>query len=265
MNTRQNYANDPPLQVAHRELQAVARSSRFWIGLSAIVAILAVAAPFNTGDGLSLPGLVLYWGIITVCTFFIAMPVSVATGAFLYQRGIPEVLTWIAGGIVSAFPITAFVLAVNQGLFGLWRNANVSLLEFHAYNTAITVSVVTIYYLVSLETRSEANAAVPETSPFLDRLPAALGKDIVSLQAQDHYLKVTTSAGSDMILMRLTDAEKELSDCDGMRVHRSWWVAEQHIAELKRDGERLFLKMSNGDEIPVSRSYAKQVRESVAG
>ncbi len=265
MNTRENYANDPPLQVALRELQTLARSPRFWIGMGAVIAILAVAAPFNTGDGLSFPGLIVYWSIIAVCTFFIAMPVSAATGAFLYQRGVPEVFTWIAGGIVSAFPITAFVLSVNHGLFGLWRNANTSLLEFHLYNTAIAVAVVTIYYLLSLDARSKQKLVLTETSPFFDRLPAALGTDIVTLQAQDHYLKVTTPIGSEMILMRLGDAEKELAGVAGLRVHRSWWAAKKHISELKRDGDRVFLEMSNGEEIPVSRSYTKRVRETLAG
>ena len=263
VNTRENYANDPPLQVALREIRAIAGAPRFWIGMVAVIAILAVAAPFNTGDGLNFPSLIVYWAIIAVCTFFIALPVSVAVGTFFYQRGVPEVLTWIAGGIVAAFPVTGFVLAVNHGIFGLWRNANTSLLEFHAYNTAIAVSVVTIYYVVSLETRRDGKPDAATESPFFDRLPKALGTDIVSLQAQDHYLKVTTAVGSEMVLLRLTDAEKELATADGLRVHRSWWVAKKHVAELRRDGDRVFLEMAHGEEIPVSRSYVKAVREAL--
>ncbi|MGI9353556.1 MAG: LytTR family DNA-binding domain-containing protein [Rhizobiaceae bacterium] len=70
-------------------------------------------------------------------------------------------------------------------------------------------------------------------------------------------------AGSEMVLLRLTDAEKELAGYDGLRVHRSWWVARKHVTKLKRDGDRQVLEISNGEEIPVSRSYAKRVREAL--
>jgi DNA-binding LytR/AlgR family response regulator len=48
----------------------------------------------------------------------------------------------------------------------------------------------------------------------------------------------------------------------GHRVHRSHWVAEDAIREtLRRDG-RVFLTMTDGAEIPVSRSYQKALREA---
>ncbi|MEZ5790290.1 MAG: LytTR family DNA-binding domain-containing protein [Nitratireductor sp.] len=79
----------------------------------------------------------------------------------------------------------------------------------------------------------------------------------MSLQAQDHYVRVTTTRGSEMILIRLADAENELGTGLGERVHRSWWVAKGHASRLERSNGRMELILSNGTSVPVSRSYRK--------
>jgi DNA-binding LytR/AlgR family response regulator len=81
---------------------------------------------------------------------------------------------------------------------------------------------------------------------------------LLALQADGHYLNVHTDAGCDMILYRFSDALNELSDSEGMRVHRSWWVAERAVERME-NGEKLVLV--NGITLPVSRSYRVQVRE----
>ena len=70
----------------------------------------------------------------------------------------------------------------------------------------------------------------PRRSPFLDRLPLRLrGATIRAVQAEDHYLRLHTDRGSDLILMRLSDAVSELEGLEGARTHRSWWVAREAV------------------------------------
>jgi len=100
-------------------------------------------------------------------------------------------------------------------------------------------------------------------APFLDRLPPKLkGARVLAVQAEDHYLRVHTSAGDDLILLRLADAERELESLDGLRVHRSWWVARDAVADVTRADGRMTLKLVNGVEAPVSRTYARAVRDA---
>lgn len=56
----------------------------------------------------------------------------------------------------------------------------------------------------------------------------------------------------------MADALAELCDSEGMRVHRSWWVAERAV-EGEEKGEKLVLV--NGMKVPVSRSYRMQARD----
>jgi DNA-binding LytR/AlgR family response regulator len=73
---------------------------------------------------------------------------------------------------------------------------------------------------------------------------------------------VVTSLGSELILMRLSDAERELAGVDGLRVHRSWWVSRKGIAESRREGGKIVLTLKSGDEVPVSRSYQDAVKDA---
>ena len=70
---------------------------------------------------------------------------------------------------------------------------------------------------------------------LLRRVPPALGRDLLALEMEDHYLRIHTALGSDLILLRLRDALAELGPSRGRQVHRSWWVAEGAVASAERD------------------------------
>lgn len=101
------------------------------------------------------------------------------------------------------------------------------------------------------------------TVRFLDRLPPKLqGATLYAVQAEDHYLRLHTSKGSDLILMRLADAIAELEGIEGAQIHRSWWVAKNAVAEVKRAERRMTLVLIGGAEAPVSRPNIAALRES---
>jgi DNA-binding LytR/AlgR family response regulator len=61
--------------------------------------------------------------------------------------------------------------------------------------------------------------------------------------------------------MRLSDAIAELEGIEGAQVHRSWWVAREAIAQAVRGDGRATLTLQDGAEVPVSRTYARLLRE----
>jgi DNA-binding LytR/AlgR family response regulator len=106
-------------------------------------------------------------------------------------------------------------------------------------------------------TASTAAAA----AKFLDRLPPRLhGAELWAVEAQDHYLRLHTSLGQELILMRFSDALGELQGVEGAQVHRSWWVARAAIVEARRSDGRAELRLKSGVEAPVSRTFARQLR-----
>jgi len=109
----------------------------------------------------------------------------------------------------------------------------------------------------------ETHAAPAAASPpkFLARMPAKLaGAELWAVEAEDHYLRLRTSLGQDLILMRLSDAIGELEGIEGARTHRSWWVAKAAVRGVERDDGRATLVLPDGAEAPVSRAYARVLR-----
>lgn len=77
----------------------------------------------------------------------------------------------------------------------------------------------------------------------------------------DHYLAVHTTAGKQLILCRMDDAAKELENL-GQRVHRSWWVATTAVIGAEKAGQRLFLTLIDGRQVPVGRTYRDKVKRA---
>jgi hypothetical protein len=112
---------------------------------------------------------------------------------------------------------------------------------------------------------TQTHAAPPSAPPpkFLARLPPRLvGAELYAVEAEDHYLRLHTSLGQDLILLRLADAIAELEGLEGAQTHRSWWVAKAAIAQVERGDGRATLTLKDGAEVPVSRGFAKQLRAS---
>ena len=135
----------------------------------------------------------------------------------------------------------------------------------------ISVSVVGLLVSVPMSLILSGRGAAPSTaeaarvaegSSFLRRIPEKLGTELLYIATEDHYLRVTTERGSDLILLRLSDALSELAPSDGLQVHRSYWVARRALAAVERDEHRTFLRLVNGDRIPVSRTYLAALRKA---
>ncbi|HWF02013.1 MAG TPA: LytTR family DNA-binding domain-containing protein [Caulobacteraceae bacterium] len=110
---------------------------------------------------------------------------------------------------------------------------------------------------------TEAASVGAEPARFLQRMPQKLiGADLYAVEAEDHYLRLHTSLGEDLILMRLTDAIEELDGIEGARTHRSWWVARSGFVAADRSEGRASLTLPTGRVAPVSRSYARALREA---
>jgi DNA-binding LytR/AlgR family response regulator len=118
------------------------------------------------------------------------------------------------------------------------------------------------YLLHRAPTQTHAAEAGDAPPKFLERLPMKLkGAEVWAVEAEDHYLRLHTSKGQDLILMRLADAVRELEGIEGAQAHRSWWVARDAITGAERGDGRATLTLKDGAQVPVSRTYARLQRE----
>ena len=129
----------------------------------------------------------------------------------------------------------------------------------------VTATMSAINVFVGKAQPVQTHAAPTGTAParFPDRLPMKLrGAAIRAVQAEDHYLRIHTDRGSDLILMRLSDALEELEGLEGSQTHRSWWVAKDAVRDISRGDGRATLTLEGGITAPVSRRYARALREA---
>ena len=109
-----------------------------------------------------------------------------------------------------------------------------------------------------VETRTVVEPPLPEAeAAFRRRLSARRrGARLIAVEAEDHYVRVHTDAGSELVGLRFADALQELARAHGHRTHRSWWVAADAIrggAWRRGAGE---LRLDSDLVAPVSRTYA---------
>lgn len=161
-------------------------------------------------------------------------------------------------------PITLWIWVLMNALHGgSWRLSLLPLIS--ASVLVVNIAVVTLAWLLRAAFRRGPvhAASPPEAAPEAIRakLPPRLARArLIAVQAEDHYLRVHTEAGSDLILMKFGDALSALSDHDGLQVHRSWWVARRSVETVRWKKGRGALTLEGGLEAPVSETFAAAVR-----
>jgi len=116
----------------------------------------------------------------------------------------------------------------------------------------------------TIQTRTIIAPPLPETeSVFRRRLSARRrGARLIAVEAHDHYLKVHTDVGVELIALRFADALEELALAHGWRTHRSWWVAAEAVEGVRWRRGVGELRLAGGLTAPVSRTYRSVLKEA---
>jgi len=175
---------------------------------------------------------------------------------------------WLAAAALTlaiGLPLTVVVWAYTLFWFEQGKHPAVARL-IHFFPPVLVVTGVLSVLNVFLQRQPVQTHAAPTGAPaarFPDRLPFKLkGAAIRAVESEDHYLRVHTDRGSDLILMRLSDALAELEGLEGAQTHRSWWVAREAVREVERGDGRATLTLEGGVQVPVSRRYARALRDA---
>ena len=154
--------------------------------------------------------------------------------------------------------MTCLVYALNV-VFLNWPYWDANLWRIILMSTCPTAAMITVIVNLFITGTDASNTDAPP--PLLKRLPHKLRGTIYHLSAQDHYTRVTTTRGSDLILLRFSDALDEISTIPGLQCHRSHWVALSAIRSVTRKGDGAEITITGGTTVPVSRSRLGKLRE----
>lgn len=246
-----------------REILADLLTLRLAALVGGAIVVCIVAGPFHTLD-MPLILRAAYWTIsITVAT---AMSMVIITYAFVgpIAPRIPQLVRGAVGALVFSVLYAGVLIALGEVFLGdddrLPRYP-----QFLGYVTPIALGITFIVYLFRKE-RDDTPVAPPapaEVAPrILSRIKPGLGAQLTRLTVQDHYVEVFTDKGSQLVLMRFADALEEVAPTPGWRIHRSHWVAEAAMADIRREDGKTFVVLSDGAELPISRTYLPQMRDA---
>lgn len=231
-----------------------------YVVLGAVATLLAILGPFGTDRLLSFVEAYFYWLVIATGTYSIGFLANVGTIPRLPVgwNKFPKlvVVSLITGAIIIPFiSLVSYVTFDDLPAMTEW-------LTFAAEVFAITLIVNIILGIIGDRVDGASVNSPPEAPTLLDRLPLGKRGAIVALSSQDHYTLVQTTKGQELVLIRLADAIREAEPTQGLQVHRSHWVALDHVSAARRDGGRAVLTLSSKTEIPVSRSFIGAVRDT---
>lgn len=229
--------------------------------LLAVCALLALISPYGATSGLPLWGAFLYWTVL----IFVGSLVGFST-RHLFRARWPHLNTGLALGCISLITALAATVAV-AAIHAIFLRAPIPVAFLPTLLGLVWVIAAAMTGLSFLLERSGVIRPEPagETGDpvrnFLARLPMKYRHaDLWAISSEDHYIRVHTNVGEELILMRLADAVRELSGAEGLQVHRSWWVASPAVQDIRRDGSRVRLVLPSGQEVPVSKSYLADAR-----
>jgi len=233
--------------------------------LTAIGLLMGFLGPFAS-ERAPIVGRYVYWMICMVGGGLIGIVLDE-----LLVRRMPQ--TWRRVVVVSVLmtpPVALFVLTTEHlvmgGGFG-W-SGYLRLVGWQVWPIALAIMAVRALVWrrlpVRVETRTVVAPPLPEAeTAFRKRLSAKRrGARLIAVEAHDHYLKVHTDAGEELITLRFADALAELDRAHGWRVHRSWWVAAEAVEGVRWRRGAGEVRLAGGLEAPVSRTYAPVLKEA---
>jgi DNA-binding LytR/AlgR family response regulator len=258
------------------------RELPYLTAITALCAILIAASDVGQHDSPLFLILYAYWlvRIFIEAAFFIAFrevierlfninlsQVSLVAMAIVFSL-IPFVLTVTALDIVLGFPELGLETAkFNQGSkIAEFAFELLYLFDNHLAFCLLLTMPRALFFSQSKGTEAENFEEQSQkilANSFLCDLTPSLKGAILWAEAQEHYVKLTTPDESRMVLHRFSDILRELSETDGIRVHRSHWVAFEAISETYKEGTNIRIRLTSGETLPVSRSYRKILEEAL--
>lgn len=87
--------------------------------------------------------------------------------------------------------------------------------------------------------------------------------DIVAIEAAKNYATLILKDRECIVRSTLAQLVLKLSEFGFIQVHRSYLVKVDAIEKVERSGSNTMLKMSNGSEIPVSRTFKPTLKNAI--
>jgi hypothetical protein len=232
--------------------------ARDWVFSTVVGLCLGLIGPFATYLS-PLPFRLAYWtGLLWAGMTFYGLAIRAALWAA--RRGRVPAALWLAAfSLVASGPMSALSALVATHFWPYLKA--MSPLEWYGQSVALSLPLVMTWGVLTRRMAPFARPAPrPASAEPAGSFPERLSRGLICLQMEDHYVRVHTRSGSELVLLSMREAMAQLGARNGERVHRSWWVARDAVTDVVTDGRNLRLRLVGGLEAPISRSQVGRLR-----
>ncbi len=241
----------------------------FWLGGAVSLGLGALFAFLGVYDTDNLPFGIRY--VFWTSTMVTGTAATALAGPLVFDRLLPGRQLALQLALVAAIislPVWVVIIGFTASLTGRWPMNDLPLQFLRIFAVSFIVvgggyAGLRMFGLIGGGPAPESAAGASPIPKFLERLPGKYrGAALYAVSSEDHYLRIHTDRGEELILMRLSDAMRELEGADGLQTHRSWWVARDGVDHVDRDNGRQKIVLKSGAAAPVSRSFAKALKDA---
>lgn len=250
--------NDTPTQSTLREWRGHMAQPARLAGFLGATLILTIVGPFGTDNAMHTLSRIAYWGVIVVACYSVGY-FGTLVGDNLAGPKAKRLRRLLIAAPLTAVGVMAVVYAMNGLTINYWATG--AELAMLAGNVVVISCIISTMFHVA-DSGAQISTALSSQPTLLDRIAFDKRAPLVSLSVEDHYVRIRTIKGEDMVLMRLADAIREVGETSGLHVHRSHWIALDQVTAATRNGDGAILTMSHGPDIPVSRANIPSIKEA---
>ncbi len=251
------------MQLTLREMLSLFSNKRLWMAFAAIVALFVFTGPFGTIDRLGFAERLGFWLTVHFVTWTIALTGVALVSAWNGEHSRIGIWQTIIGCCLAT-PLIGIAVSVIRTLFLNEQITATSVFwqMLQALPVAIIIGIVAYFFFQPVQPPSSHPEGRDRDARLMLRLSPDKRGELLYMSMQDHYVEIVTAKGRELVLLRLADAINEAGSTTGIQVHRSHWAAFSAITTTRRDGGKTSVIMSDGTELPVSRTYIRALREA---
>jgi hypothetical protein len=161
---------------------------------------------------------------------------------------------------------------VNWFAYGSEGNAQQLATHINAAATANASSAPTATGNIAARNTAEGIAAARTHQTEKRRAVAGLiegstldpDAELLAIKAEQHYIQIWSDKGNELVRFRFRDVPRALQGCNGIQVHRSWWVNLDKVKGHKIDGRKTDLLIGEKLTVPVSLPHRNDLLNRLA-
>ena len=234
-------------------------SPTLWMCWALTSVVVALAGPFGTFDSQTFLWRLAYWGVLIAAGIVIAIFFRTVWRHLL--KGTSETLEDIAVAVSLALVFAPMIAALN------WVVGGPDAYQAMDVWTGMFCVLVVAGGIITFRRVIRESAVLSTRSSARDRLLSRIpGDETVRLKrvtSDNHHIQICMSDGSKhRLLMRLGDAVAEIDVEPGFYVHRSHWISQASIAQVRQHEGRDVVELTCGTTVPIGPKYRSNLVEA---